>query len=55
MAPEESVKRSKNMKISANIYSAAYFAMIKSNKKELKMTDSEQFDVFFKALLIYMV
>lgn len=54
-AQDESVKRSKNMKISANIYSAAYFAMMKSNKKELKMTDSEQFDVFFKALLIYMV
>jgi len=38
--PEFSVKRKKTMKISANIYSAAYFAMIHSYKKELKMTET---------------
>lgn len=53
--PEFSVKRKKSMKISANIYSAAYFAMIRSYKKELKMTETQQFDVLFKALLIFMV
>lgn len=43
------------MKITPTIYSAAYFAMMKSHKKEFKMTDSEQFDIFFKALLIYLI
>jgi len=55
IGPDESVKRAKTMKMSANIYTAAYYAMMKSNKKELKMTESEQFEVFFKALLIFMV
>jgi hypothetical protein len=41
------------MKISANIYSACYFGMMKANKKELKMTESDQFDLFFKSLLIF--
>jgi len=41
------------MKISANIYSACYFGLLKANKKELKMTDSDQFDLLFKALLIF--
>jgi hypothetical protein len=51
--PDVSIKRKKNMKISANIYSACYFGMMKSNKKELKMTESDQFDLLFKALLIF--
>lgn len=39
--PDFSIKRKKSMKISANIYSAAYFGMLKANKKELKMTESD--------------
>jgi len=51
--PDVSMKRKKSMKISANIYSACYFGLLKANKKELKMTDSDQFDLLFKALLIF--
>jgi len=50
--PDMSVKRKKTMKIAANIYSASYFGFIKANKKELKMTESDQFALLFKALLI---
>jgi len=50
--PDMSIKRKKTMKISANIYSASYFGFIKANKKELKMTESDQFALLFKALLI---
>lgn len=41
------------MKISANIYSAAYFGLMKANKKSLKMTESDQFDILFKSFLIF--
>jgi len=51
--PDFSIKRTKKMKIGANIYSAAYFGMMRSNKKKLKMTESDQFDLLFKALLIF--
>lgn len=40
------------MKINGTIYSCVFFAMMRKNKKAYKMTKSDQFDLFFKALLI---
>lgn len=52
---ETSVKRKKTLKISANIYTCCYFGLMRSNKKSLKMTESDQFDLLFKSLLIFAV
>lgn len=43
------------MKIGANIYSCAYFALLKDNKKKYKMTQQDQFDVIYKALMIFTI
>lgn len=37
----------KEMKIGANIYTCAYFSLIKENKKKYKMTQQDQFDVIY--------
>lgn len=38
---DESVKGKKDMKISVNIYTVTYFALLKKNKKQFKMTESD--------------
>ncbi len=43
------------MKIGANIYSCAYFALLKDNKKKYKMTQQDQFDVIYKASMIFAI
>jgi hypothetical protein len=49
---DQSIKQNKEMKVGGNMYSAAYFALIKANKKELGMTKTEQFDVIWKCMYI---
>lgn len=49
----ESVKMKKDMAVSASIFSAVYFAFMKKNKKEFKMTTSMQYDLFWKALFCF--
>ena len=47
-----SVKKSKTMAIKGTTYSLSYFAFMKDNKKKHNMTESDQFDIFWKAMFI---
>lgn len=37
------------------MYTAAFYALMKKHKKDLKMTSSDQYDVFFKAMMVMAV
>ena len=50
-----SVKFKKDMTIGTSMFSAVYFAFMKENKKKYKMTQSQQFDIFFRGLLCLFV
>jgi len=52
---QEENSKQKDMKIGANIYSCAYFSLIKDNKKKYKMTQQDQFDVIYKATMIFAI
>lgn len=47
-----SVKKSKTMNIQGTTYSLSYFAFMRDNKKKHNMTESDQFDIFWKAMFI---
>lgn len=47
-----SIKQNKEMKVNGTMYAAAYFALMKANKKDLGMTKTEQFDVIWKCMYI---
>jgi hypothetical protein len=47
-----SIKQNKEMKVGGTMYAAAYYALIKANKKELGMTKTEQYDVLWKCFYI---
>ena len=49
---DQSIKMNKEMKVNGTMYSAAYFALMKANKKELGMTKTEQYDVIWKTMYI---
>jgi hypothetical protein len=52
---DQSVKLAKDMKISGTMFSAAYFALMKANRKELAMTKREQFDVLWQCFYVLFV
>jgi len=52
---DESVKNKKDFKINNTIYACVFFAMMKKNKKAFKLTTNDQFELFFKAILICFV
>jgi len=45
----------KNMKITANMYTISYTAFMKSNKEKYRLKQSDQVEIFFKALFMYIV
>lgn len=47
-----SLKIKKSLTIDATLYSATYVSLIKSNKHKYKMTQTDQFDLVYKLMLI---
>jgi hypothetical protein len=43
------------MAIGGSIYSLSYFAFMKKNKKKHNMTETDQFDIFWKAIFIFAI
>jgi hypothetical protein len=51
----QSSKKSKTLDIQGSTYSLSYFALLRDKKKKHQMTESDQFDLFWKAILIFVV
>ena len=52
---DETQKKGRTLAISGTTYSLAFFAFMKDKKKKHQMTESDQFDIFWKAILIFVV
>lgn len=50
-----SIVKKKDLKIAGTIYSTSYVAFMRENKKKFRMSENEQFDLLWKAMLILAV
>lgn len=47
-----SILKTKDLKLSGSIYSCAYVAFIRKNKKQYRLAQEDQFDILWKALFM---
>jgi hypothetical protein len=52
---DQSYKPKKDLKLASNIYSIAYCTFMKSNKDKFRLKSSDQVDVFYKAMFMFMI
>jgi hypothetical protein len=45
----------KDLKLTATYYTATYYALMKKNKKDLKMKESDQVDLFYRSCFLYCI
>jgi len=45
----------KDLKLTATYYTSTYYALMKKNKKDLKMKESDQVDLFYRSCFLYCI
>jgi hypothetical protein len=52
---EIQLRKVKNMKVTANMYTICYFAFMKANKEKFKLKVNDQVDIFYRALFLFVI
>jgi hypothetical protein len=48
-------REAKNLKLTANLYTVSFNAFMKSNKEKYKLKQSDQIDVFYRAIFMFII
>lgn len=51
----EGKKPTKELKLTANMYTVSYCAFMKKNKEKYRLKTNDQVDIFYRAIFMYMI